>query len=109
MIEYFPSVVAGLLAVLVGFTSAVVIVFQAATAVGATPEQASSWIAALCLGMGVTGIALSLKYRAPVVTASGVTLFGVGSAFWGLVAGLLALTFTRNEPEQYPERAPASP
>jgi benzoate membrane transport protein len=25
------------------------------------------------------------------VTASGLTLFGVGSAFWGLVAGLLAL------------------
>ncbi|NIX76255.1 benzoate/H(+) symporter BenE family transporter [Microvirga terricola] len=27
-----------------------------------------------------------------VVTASGLTLFGIGSAFWGLVAGLIALT-----------------
>jgi benzoate membrane transport protein len=26
-----------------------------------------------------------------LVTASGVTLFGIGSAFWGLVAGVLAL------------------
>jgi benzoate membrane transport protein len=25
------------------------------------------------------------------VTASGLTLFGIGSAFWGLAAGLIAL------------------
>jgi benzoate membrane transport protein len=60
---------AGFVAVLVGFTSSVPLVFQAARAFGATPEQIGSWIFALGLGMGVTSIALSLRYRMPVVTA----------------------------------------
>ena len=37
-----PAVVAGFVAVLVGFTSSAVIVFAAARAAGATPEQAES-------------------------------------------------------------------
>ena len=64
-----PAVVAGFVAVLVGFTSSVVIVFQAAAALGATPAQTTSWIWALGLGMGLTSIALSLRYRQPVLTA----------------------------------------
>lgn len=65
----WSSVAAGFVAVLVGFTSSAAIVFQAATAAGATPEQISSWIGALGLGMGLTCIGLSLRYRIPVVTA----------------------------------------
>lgn len=65
----FTTVVAGFVAVLVGFTSSVVIVFQAADALGATPAQTTSWIWALGLGMGLTSIALSLRYRQPVLTA----------------------------------------
>ncbi len=61
--------VAGLVAVLVGFTSSVVIVFQAAAALGATPAQTASWIWALGLGMGLTSLGLSWKYRQPVLTA----------------------------------------
>jgi benzoate membrane transport protein len=61
--------VAGFVAVLVGFTSSVVIVFQAAAALGATPAQTASWIWALGLGMGLTSLGLSLKYRMPVLTA----------------------------------------
>ena len=38
------AAVAGFVAVLVGFTSSVAIVFQAAQALGATPAQTSSWI-----------------------------------------------------------------
>ena len=38
---------AGFVAVLVGFTSSVAIVFQAATSLGATPAQLSSWMWAL--------------------------------------------------------------
>ena len=64
-----PAVVAGFVAVLVGFTSSVVIVFAAAQAVGATPAQATSWIWALGIGMGVTSIGLSWWYREPVLTA----------------------------------------
>ncbi len=47
------SVVAGFVAVLVGYTSSVVIVFQAAAALGATPAQTTSWLWALGLGMGL--------------------------------------------------------
>ncbi|MBL8341957.1 MAG: benzoate/H(+) symporter BenE family transporter [Rubrivivax sp.] len=63
------AVVAGFVAVLVGFTSSVVIVFQAADALGATPAQKASWIWALGLGMGLTSLGLSLRYRQPVLTA----------------------------------------
>jgi benzoate membrane transport protein len=63
------AVVAGFIAVLVGFTSSVAIVFQAAQAVGATPAQATSWMWALGLGMGLTSFALSAWYRQPVLTA----------------------------------------
>ncbi|MGK4006554.1 benzoate/H(+) symporter BenE family transporter [Sorangium sp. So ce1036] len=62
-------VAAGFVTVLVGFTSSAAIVFQAASAAGATPAELSSWMGALGLGMGVTCIGLSLRYRAPVVTA----------------------------------------
>lgn len=64
-----PAVVAGFITVLVGFASSAVIVFQAARAVGATQAQIASWMWALGLGMGVTCIGLSLRYRVPVVTA----------------------------------------
>jgi benzoate membrane transport protein len=63
------AVVAGFIAVLVGFTSSVVIVFQAAAAFGATEAQTASWIWALGLGMGLTSLGLSLWTRQPVLTA----------------------------------------
>ena len=63
------AVVAGFVAVLVGFTSSVVIVFAAAQALGATPAQTTSWIWALGLGMGISSIGLSLWSRKPVLTA----------------------------------------
>ena len=63
------AVVAGFVAVLVGYTSSVVIIFQAAAALGATPAQTASWLWALGLGMGLTSAGLSLWYRMPVLTA----------------------------------------
>ncbi len=63
------AAVAGFVTVLVGFASAAVIVFQAAGAVGATEAQVGSWMLALGLGMGLTCTLLSLRYRAPIVTA----------------------------------------
>ena len=63
------AVVAGFVTVLVGFTSTAVLVFQAAHAVGAGPAEIASWMWALGLGMGLTCIGLSLRYRMPVVTA----------------------------------------
>ncbi len=64
-----PAVIAGFITVLVGFASSAVIVFQAAQAVGADQAEIASWMWALGIGMGVTCIALSLRYRVPVVTA----------------------------------------
>ncbi len=63
------AITAGFITVLVGYTSSAAIVFQAATAAGATAAQLASWMIALGLGMGVTCIGLSLRYRVPVVTA----------------------------------------
>ena len=63
------SITAGFIAVLVGFTSSVAIVYQAALAFGATPAQLSSWMWALGLGMGVCSLAPSWWLRKPVMVA----------------------------------------
>jgi benzoate membrane transport protein len=63
------AVVAGFIAVLVGFTSSVAIVFQGAQALGASPAQTTSWMWALGVGTGLTSIGLSWRYRQPVLTA----------------------------------------
>ncbi|HBK45240.1 MAG TPA: hypothetical protein DDZ67_02150 [Xanthomonadaceae bacterium] len=63
------AVAAGFVTVLVGFASSAVIVFQAARSLGATQAEIGSWMWALGLGMGVTCIGLSLRWRMPVVTA----------------------------------------
>ncbi|HXE21213.1 MAG TPA: benzoate/H(+) symporter BenE family transporter [Rhodoferax sp.] len=60
---------AGFVAVLVGFTSSVAIVFQAAQAFHATPAQISSWMWALGLGMGLCSLVPSLLLRMPVMVA----------------------------------------
>jgi len=60
---------AGFVAVLVGFTSSVAIVFQAAQAFQATPEQITSWMWALGLGMGLCSLVPSLWLRKPVMVA----------------------------------------
>ena len=60
---------AGFVAVLVGFTSSVAIVFQAAQAFHATPAQITSWMWALGLGMGLCSLLPSLWLRKPVMVA----------------------------------------
>lgn len=60
---------AGFVAVLVGFTSSVAIVFQAAQAFNATSAQITSWMWALGLGMGVCSALPSLWLKKPVMVA----------------------------------------
>lgn len=60
---------AGFVAVLVGYTSSAVIIFQAASAAGASAAEMSSWLWALGIGMGLTSIGLSLYFRTPILTA----------------------------------------
>lgn len=65
----FPAVLAGFVAVLVGYASSAAIVWQAAATAGASSHQIAGWMTALGLGMGVSTLALSCWYRAPVLTA----------------------------------------
>ena len=93
----FGSVVAGFVAVLVGYTSSAVIVFEAARAAGATPAQTASWMWALGLGMGLTTIVLSLRYRMPVLTAwstpgAALLITGVGGLPMAEIIGAFVLT-----------------
>ena len=60
---------AGFVAVLVGFTSSIAIVFQAAQAFGATQEMLASWVWAISIGMGLTTAIPSLMIRKPVMVA----------------------------------------
>ncbi|AVO41425.1 hypothetical protein C6571_09065 [Simplicispira suum] len=63
------AVSAGFVAVLVGFTSSVAIVFQAAQSFHATPAEITSWMWALGLGMGLCSLLPSLVLRKPVMIA----------------------------------------
>lgn len=62
-------VISGLVAVVVGFGGSVAVVMAAANAVGATPAETASWIAALCLSMALGSFLLSARSRMPIVLA----------------------------------------
>ncbi|MGV2705623.1 UNVERIFIED_CONTAM: benzoate/H(+) symporter BenE family transporter [Aeromonas salmonicida] len=64
-----PHLVAGFIAVMVGYTSSVILIIQAATAAGADAAQLASWLWTLGIGMGTSCIGLSFYYRIPVLTA----------------------------------------
>ena len=70
MLKYFSfsNLAAGFVAVMVGFTSSAVLVFQAATTAGASPAEISSWLFALGMSMATTCIGLSLYYKTPILT-----------------------------------------
>jgi benzoate membrane transport protein len=61
--------VAGLVTAVVGFTSAFAVVLTGLRAVGASPVQAASGLAALCLTMGLATILLAGRYRIPITIA----------------------------------------
>ncbi|MHC1700884.1 MAG: benzoate/H(+) symporter BenE family transporter [Humidesulfovibrio sp.] len=63
------AAVAGLIAVIVSYGGPAAIIFQAAAKAGLTSGQLTSWIWAISIGSGLAGLALSLRYRAPVIIA----------------------------------------
>ena len=63
------AIVAGFVAVLVGFTSSAALIFQAAQNLSATPAQTASWLWALGIGMAVTSLILSWVHRMPILIA----------------------------------------
>ncbi len=60
---------AALVATVVGFGGTVALVVSAVRALGASVEETGSAVTALCLGIAIAGIALSLRLRMPVVLA----------------------------------------
>ena len=59
------AVVAGLIAVIISYAGPLIIVFQAAREAQLSPAEVSSWIWAISIGSGVTGLLLSWRLRAP--------------------------------------------
>ncbi len=106
-------------AVVVGFASTILLIVEAARAVGATPAQQASCVAALCFGMAITTFILSWRYKMPIITAwstpgaaliatsaAGVTYTNALGAF--VVAGVLMLVAGLIKPlEKAIERIPA--
>lgn len=115
----FTHLSAGLATVLIGYTSSVAIIIQAATAAGANAEQIISWLTALGLAMGISTIGLSYRYKLPILTAwstpgaamligiaSGHTLAELTGAF--IVTGILVVLTGFIRPlNQLIERIPA--
>ena len=111
------ALIAGFVAVLVGYTSSVALVFAAAQALGATPAQTTSWMWALGLGMGLSSIGLSLWTRQPVLTAwstpgaallAGSSGLAMGEAIGAFVAcsGLILLAGLSRGFERVMDRIP---
>jgi benzoate membrane transport protein len=100
--RYTAAVAAGVFYLLLGLFSAAVTALFAAF-----PRELVLAIAGLALlGTIGNGLLAALKDEPQrdaalitfLVTASGLTLWSIGSAFWGLVAGLLALGVRRLKP-----------
>ncbi len=66
---WFSIISSAATAVVVGFASTILLIMQAAQAVGATPSQQASWAAALCFGMVITTFYLSWAHKMPIITA----------------------------------------
>ena len=95
-----PAVFAGFITFLVGISVSSVLVIQSAQLLGASTAQITSWFWALGLGIGLSGLILSWKFKYPVATswstaglalilatANGYSLYEAIGAF--LVCGLL--------------------
>ncbi|ALS34644.1 benzoate membrane transport protein [Pseudoalteromonas translucida KMM 520] len=67
--QLVSRVMAGLVAVIIGFTSSVALIYQVVIVLGGTPELVASWILMLGLVMGSTSIILSYYYKVPILIA----------------------------------------
>nr|WP_300309545.1 benzoate/H(+) symporter BenE family transporter [Halomonas sp.] len=63
------TVMAGFLAVLVSYSGPMIIFFQAANSADVSNAMLTSWVWAVSIGSGISGILLSLWLKVPVVTA----------------------------------------
>jgi benzoate membrane transport protein len=65
----FSALLAGFVAVLVGYASSAAIIWQAAAAAGADAQTIAGWMTALGLAMGVSTLVLTLWRKVPILTA----------------------------------------
>jgi len=66
---WFGLISAAATAVVVGFASTILLIMEAARAVGADQAQQASWAASLCFGMAITTFILSWRFKMPIITA----------------------------------------
>jgi benzoate membrane transport protein len=102
--RYVAAIAAGIFYIVIGLFGATV-----GAVFAAFPRELVLGIAGLALlGTIGNGLATALSQEREreaalvtfLVTASGVALFGIGSAFWGLLAGALSLVVLRATPSQ---------
>jgi len=67
--DLLHPVVAGLISVIVNYGGTFILVFQAAKVAGLSPELTASWVWSISIGVGTTGLWLSWRYKAPIITA----------------------------------------
>ncbi|WP_428665580.1 benzoate/H(+) symporter BenE family transporter [Reyranella sp.] len=111
---------AALVATVAGVGGTLPVVLAAAQAVGATPEQASSWVSGLGLATAVSALILSMRYRMPIITAwstpgaaliassSAVPSFHAAVGAFVLAAALILLTAAVRPLARLIERIPGS-
>lgn len=111
---------AALVATVAGVGGTLPVVLAAAQAVGATPEQASSWVSGLGLATAVSALILSVRYRMPIITAwstpgaaliastSAVPSFRAAVGAFVLAAALILLTAAIRPLARLIERIPGS-
>ncbi|MBN9512311.1 MAG: benzoate/H(+) symporter BenE family transporter [Alphaproteobacteria bacterium] len=117
----FASVAtAALVATIAGAGGTLPIILAAAQAVGATPEQASSWVSGLSLATAFSALVLSVRYRMPIIAAwstpgaaliastTGVPSFAAAVGAFVLAAVLILLTAAVRPLGRLIERIPAS-
>lgn len=111
---------AALVATIAGAGGTLPIILAAAQTVGATPEQASSWVSGLSLATAFSALVLSLRYRMPIIAAwstpgaaliastTGVPSFAAAVGAFVLAAVLILLTAAVRPLGRLIERIPAS-
>ncbi|MFZ6861761.1 benzoate/H(+) symporter BenE family transporter [Undibacterium sp. Ji67W] len=67
--DYFPAVLAGLIAVLISYAGPMLLMVQAAQAAHLSKELSSSWLWAVSVASGICSIGLSFRYKIPVICA----------------------------------------
>ncbi|MDD2870258.1 benzoate/H(+) symporter BenE family transporter [Neomegalonema sp.] len=69
MKDLLHPLVAGLIAVIVSYGGTFILVFQAARVAGLSAELTASWVWSVSIGVGLTGLLLSWRFREPIITA----------------------------------------